>query len=292
MTQYIQLLRPLQWFKNVFVFAPVFFSNNLLKGEYFWPTLIVFASFCLISSSIYCFNDLLDVEADRLHPKKCKRPIASGAVSIRAGYITMILCFIGAFVILPLAKSVNTPYLYFIIASYWLMNIAYCLKLKQIAILDVSIIAIGFVMRVLIGGLTSDIWVSHWLVLMTFLVTLFLALTKRNDDYRIYEQTGMKPRVSITGYNKTFINEATAIVAAVTMVCYIMYTMSEEVIVRLGTRYVYLTAGWVLAGLLRYLQNMIVFGLSGSPTKSLVKDHFIQFCIAGWLISFFIIIYL
>lgn len=292
MTQYIQLLRPLQWFKNVFVFAPVFFSNNLLKGEYFWPTLIVFASFCLISSSIYCFNDLLDVEADRLHPKKCKRPIASGAVSIRAGYITMILSFIGAFVILPLAKSVNTPYLYFIIASYWLMNIAYCLKLKQIAILDVSIIAIGFVMRVLIGGLTSDIWVSHWLVLMTFLVTLFLALTKRNDDYRIYEQTGMKPRVSITGYNKTFINEATAIVAAVTMVCYIMYTMSEEVIVRLGTRYVYLTAGWVLAGLLRYLQNMIVFGLSGSPTKSLVKDHFIQFCIAGWLISFFIIIYL
>lgn len=292
MTQYIQLLRPLQWLKNVFVFAPVFFSNNLLKGEYFWPTLIVFASFCLISSSIYCFNDLQDVAADRLHPKKCKRPIASGAVSLTAGYMMMILCMAGALVLLPLAKSPNTPYLYIIAVGYWLMNIAYCLKLKQIAILDVSIIAIGFVMRVLIGGLTSDIWVSHWLVLMTFLVTLFLALTKRNDDYRIYEQTGMKPRVSITGYNKTFINEATAIVAAVTMVCYIMYTMSEEVIVRLGTRYVYLTAGWVLAGLLRYLQNMIVFGLSGSPTKSLIKDHFIQLCIAGWLISFFIIIYL
>ena len=199
---------------------------------------------------------------------------------------------IGALLLLPFAQSPNTPYLYIIVVGYWLMNIAYCLKLKQIAILDVSIIAIGFVMRVLIGGLTSDIWVSHWLVLMTFLVTLFLALTKRNDDYRIYEQTGMKPRVSITGYNKTFINEATAIVAAVTMVCYIMYTMSEEVIIRLGTRYVYLTAGWVLAGLLRYLQNMIVFGLSGSPTKSLIKDHFIQLCIAGWLISFFVIIYL
>jgi len=173
-----------------------------------------------------------------------------------------------------------------------MMNIAYCLKLKQIAILDVSIIAIGFVMRVLAGGLVVNIWVSHWLVLMTFLVTLFLALTKRNDDYRIYEQTGVRPRISITGYNKTFINEATAIVAAITMVCYIMYTMSEEVILRMGTQYVYLTSGWVLAGLLRYLQNMIVYGLSGSPTKSLVKDHFIQFCVAGWLISFFIIIYL
>lgn len=172
------------------------------------------------------------------------------------------------------------------------MNVAYCVRLKQYAILDVSIIAIGFVMRVLIGGLVTDIWISQWLVLMTFLVTLFLALTKRNDDYRLYEQTGQKPRVSISGYNKTFINEATAIVASVTLVCYIMYTMSEEVIARMGTRYVYLTSGWVLAGLLRYLQNMIVFGLSGSPTKSLVKDHFVQFCVLGWIFSFFVIIYL
>ena len=292
MIQYIQLLRPLQWLKNVFVFAPLFFSNNLLKKELFWPTLIVFISFCLISSSIYCFNDLLDIEADRQHPKKCKRPIASGAISVASGYVMMGICMIGALAMLLLAKSQNTPYLYITVVCYWLMNIAYCIKLKQIAILDVSIIAIGFVMRVLIGGLATNIWVSHWLVLMTFLITLFLALTKRNDDYRIYEQTGIKQRVSITGYNKTFINEATAIVAAVTMVCYIMYTMSEEVITRMGTRYVYLTSGWVLAGLLRYLQNMIVFGLSGSPTKSLVKDHFIQLCIVGWIVSFFIIIYL
>ena len=292
MINYIRLLRPLQWLKNVFVFAPIFFSNNLLKAEFFWPTLVMFASFCLISSSIYCFNDLKDVEADRQHPKKCKRPIASGKVSVMGGYTMMILCTIGALALIPLANSVNTPYLYLIVIGYWLMNIAYCLKLKQFAILDVSIIAIGFVMRVLIGGVVTDIWISHWLVMMTFLVTLFLAFTKRNDDYRIYEQTGTKPRVSITGYNKTFINEATAIIASVTLVCYIMYTMSPEVIHRLGTRYVYLTSGWVLAGLLRYLQNMIVFGLSGSPTKSLVKDHFVQFCILGWIISFFVIIYL
>ena len=292
MKHYIQLLRPLQWIKNGFVFAPVFFSTNLLKPEFFWPTFVVFASFCLISSSIYCFNDLQDVEADRLHPKKCKRPIASGNISVKAGYAMMLLCMAGAFTLLPLAKSVNTPYLYIIIGGYWLMNIAYCLRLKQIAILDVTIIAIGFVMRVLIGGVATNIWISHWLVLMTFLVTLFLAFTKRNDDFRLYEQTGQKPRVSITGYNKTFINEATAIIGSVTMVSYIMYTMSPEVIERMGTRYIYLTSGWVLAGLLRYLQNMIVYGLSGSPTKSLVKDHFIQICIIGWIISFFAIIYL
>ena len=289
---YIHLLRPLQWLKNGFVFAPIFFSSNLLKWEFLWPTLIVFMAFCLISSAIYCFNDLRDVESDRQHPKKRLRPIASGAVSVRSGYVMMIICTIGAFALLPLAQSVNTPYLFLVMAIYWLMNVAYCLWLKQYALIDVTIIAIGFVMRVLIGGLATDIWISHWLVLMTFLVTLFLAFTKRNDDYRIYEQTGQKARVSITGYNKTFINEATAIIASVTLVCYIMYTMSEEVITRMGTRYVYLTSGWVLAGMLRYLQNMIVFGLSGSPTKSLVKDHFIQFCIVGWIASFFVIIYL
>lgn len=292
MIEYLRLLRPLQWLKNGFVFAPIFFSSNLLKWEFFWPTFIVFASFCMISSSIYCFNDLRDVDADRLHPKKCKRPIASGAVSITGGYVMMFICTIGSLALLPLSQSPNLPYLYLIVGGYWLMNIAYCLLLKQYALIDVTIIAVGFVMRVLIGGLTTNIWISHWLVLMTFLVTLFLAFTKRNDDFRLYEQTGQKPRVSITGYNKTFINEATAIVASVTMVCYIMYTMSPEVIERMGTRYVYLTSGWVLAGLLRYLQNMIVFGLSGSPTKSLVKDHFIQFCVLGWLASFFVIIYL
>ena len=103
MIHYIQLLRPLQWLKNIFVFAPIFFSNNLLKPDYFWPTLVVFASFCMISSSIYCFNDLRDVEADRQHPKKCHRPIASGKVSVRGGYAMMLLCTIASFALIPLA---------------------------------------------------------------------------------------------------------------------------------------------------------------------------------------------
>ena len=289
---YIQLLRPQQWLKNAFVFAPIFFSNHLLEMNYQMPTFIVFASFCLISSSIYCFNDLKDAEADRQHPKKCHRPIASGKVPVKGGYAMMAICLIGAFALLPLVKSNNTPYLYLIIGGYWLMNIAYCIKMKQYAIIDISIIAIGFVMRVLIGGFAADIWVSQWLVLMTFLLALFLALTKRSDDFSIYEQTGNKPRVSITGYNKEFINEAIAIVSAITMVCYIMYTMSEEVIARMGSKYLYLTSGWVFVGLLRYMQKTIVYCESGSPTKSLVKDHFIQFCILGWLASFFVIIYL
>jgi 4-hydroxybenzoate polyprenyltransferase len=288
----IQLLRPLQWLKNLFVFAPMFFSNNLLNLDFIRPTTIVFLAFCFISSSIYCINDIYDVEADRMHPQKCKRPIASGKVSIRVGYLLAFLCLLLPFGLLFFVKGSNLPYLYLIIGCYWMMNVAYCMKLKRYAIIDVSIIAIGFVMRVLIGGLVTNIWVSHWLVLMTFLITLFLALAKRSDDFGIYEKTGIKPRVSITGYNKPFINEATAIVASVTMVSYIMYSMSDEIIRRMGSPYVYLTSGWVLLGLLRYLQNMIVFGRSGSPTNALLKDKFLIPCIIGWLLTFFIIIYL
>ena len=292
MIHYIKLLRPLQWLKNTFVFAPIFFSNHLLEMEYLLPTVIVFWAFCFISSSIYCFNDLHDVEADRQHPKKCKRPIASGAVSISGGYIMMLLCISLSFGMLFFVDSPHIVELYMIIGAYLIMNIAYCLILKQYAIIDVSIIAIGFVLRVLIGGFAADIWVSQWLVLMTFLIALFLALTKRNDDFLIYELTGNKPRVSITGYNKEFINEAISIVAAITMVCYIMYTMSEEVISRMGSKYLYLTSVWVFVGILRYIQKTIVYHESGSPTKSLVNDHFIQLCILGWILSFFAIIYL
>lgn len=292
MIQYIKLIRTSQWIKNIFVFAPLFFSNSLFVKEQTIATILTFLAFCFISSSIYCLNDLYDAEADRQHPQKCKRPIASGAVSVRNGYIMMSLCALLSFGILTFVKSPKLTYLYIIIGGYWLINIAYCLKLKQYAIIDVAIIAIGFVLRVLAGGFATDTWVSHWLVLMTFLLALLLAFTKRYDDFSIFEQTGTKPRVSITGYNKAFIHEATAIVAAVTLVCYIMYTMSEEVIARMGTHYLYLTAGWVLAGILRYLQNMIVYNQSGSPTKSLVKDRFIHLCISGWIISFFVIIYL
>lgn len=290
----IRLLRPLQWFKNAFVLAPLFFSNNLLNQELLWPTLLTFVAFCLVSSSIYCFNDIYDVEADRQHPRKCKRPIASGAVSIRTGYIVMTVCLVASLLLTLVTSHLNlvTYHLSLIIAGYWLINVAYCMKLKQYAILDVFLISMGFVLRVLVGGLAADIFVSEWLVLMTFLLALFLAFAKRKDDYRIFEQTGVMPRKSITGYNAQFIDLSVTIVATITIVCYIMYTMSDSVIERMGSRYLYLTSIWVIAGLLRHLQNMLVYQRSGSPTKALVKDHFIQLCIAGWIASFVAIIYL
>ena len=288
MRDILRLLRPLQWMKNIFAFAPLFFTGRLFQLPLLLKTAIVFAAFCMAASSVYCLNDARDVEADRKHPKKKKRPIASGAVSVTSGYAIMAtLMLLSMFI-----ASTAGVWAFLCVALYLLINVAYCLRLKQYAILDVVLIALGFVLRVLGGGLAADIWISEWLVLMTFLLTLLLALAKRNDDFRIFEQTGREPRKSITGYNHVFINEVVSIVAAVTMVCYIMYTMSPDVIQRMGTRYVYLTSVWVLAGLLRYLQNMIVYGRSGSPTKAMVKDRFLQLCVAGWIISFAVIIYL
>lgn len=291
MNAYLQLLRPHQWLKNVFVFAPVFFSYNLMKSEAIVPTLVAFASFCLISSSIYCINDAHDAEADRQHPKKCGRPVAAGRVSKGGAFMLSGFCAIGSIALLMFIHT-DTPWLpYAIVVGYWLMNMAYCFRLKHYAILDIFCIATGFVMRVLMGGIVTDIWVSQWLVLLTFLLALFLALTKRYDDYAIFERTGTLPRQSIKQYNSTFIIMSIVLVASVTLVCYIMYTMSESVMERFGTPYLYLTSIWVTAGLLRFMQNMIVYERSGSPTKTLLEDHFIHLCLVGWLVSFYIIIY-
>ena len=179
----------------------------------------------------------------------------------------------------------------FIILFYLVLNIAYCVKLKQIALVDVFIIAFGFVLRILAGSVATGIKLSQWIILMTFLLALFLAFAKRRDDVVIYEDTGVKARKNVNRYNLQFMNQAIYIIASVTMVCYIMYTVSDEVIERMNTSYLYVTSIFVLAGLIRYLQITIVDVKSCSPTKVLMNHRFIQCCIAGWIITFFLILY-
>ncbi len=279
--------------KNVFVFAPIFFSNNLLSTGYLFQTVTIFISFCLASSAVYCLNDVIDAENDRKHPVKCQRPVASGRVSVKSAYTLMAGCILLSIGLLLFSKHLYDLHsTVAIITTYLLTNIAYCLKLKQKAVADVFVIASGFVLRVLSGSTATGIEASAWLILMTFLIALFLALAKRRDDFRLFSQTGKKPRMSITGYNAEFIDLSITIVATVTLVCYIMYTLSEQVIERFGSRHVYLTSIFVLIGILRYMQNMLVYERSGSPTKTFVKDIYIQLCIAAWVFSFFAIIYL
>ena len=263
--------------------------------EYLIPSVVIFIAYSLAASGIYCFNDIYDVEADRQHPKKCKRPIASGVVSKGMGYTLMALCIISSLIIAwfyPWEVGGGSIYVSSIIVLYVLMNLAYCMKLKQLAIVDVFIIAIGFVLRLFAGGFATGIYLSHWIVLMTFLLALFLAFAKRRDDVVMYENTGVKARKNVNRYSLDFMNQAIAIVGSITMVCYIMYTVSPEVTARFNSSYVYMTVIFVLAGIIRYMQITIVDVKSGSPTKVLMKDRFIQYCVIAWVFTFLIIIYI
>ena len=286
------LIRPHQWIKNIFVFLPMFFAGHINNAEYWKESLIAFFSFCFASSSLYCLNDILDKESDRNHPVKRKRPIANGTITPRQGYSIMaITLLVAGSLLLLLNNYTSIMSTGAMILAYYILNIAYTLKLKHIALIDVFVISTGFVLRLLTGGIVTGIWLSHWIILLTFLLALFLALAKRRDDVVIYENAGIEARKNVTRYNIQFINQAIPIVASVTMVCYIMYTVSPDVIERMGTPHLYLTAIPVLLGILRYLQLTIVDAKSGSPTKIMLTDSFIHLCLIIWINSFLLLIY-
>lgn len=291
MKNLLQLIRPKQWVKNVFVLLPMFFGGSLLVGQNILAATITFLSFSFAASSIYCFNDLIDVEADRRHPAKCKRPVAAGAVTIRQAYVLMGVMILLSMLVLLLMPS-QMLQVGAIILFYWLLNLAYCARLKEYAIVDVCIVAFGFVLRLLAGGMATDTPLSRWIVLMTFLLTLFLSFAKRRDDVVRMNQTGEAPRKNTSRYNLTFINQVITFTASVTLVCYIMYTVSPEVIARFGTDQLYLTSVFVLLGLLRYIQLTVVDEQSGDPTKLLLRDRMMQAIVVFWLAAFIVIIYL
>lgn len=287
------LLRPQQWIKNLFVYMPLFFNGHVFEIDYLIPCSVAFVSFCLAASGVYCINDICDLPQDRLHPEKSKRILVSGAISVRSAYLLALTCFLCSIgVCFVLKDYAIATRLAVIILSYQAMNIAYYLKLKQIAIVDVFIISMGFVLRIIAGGMSTQIELTHWIILMTFLLALFLAIAKRRDDVIIYEKTGHKMRKNITRYNLSFINQVLSVIASITIVCYIMYVVSPEVIERFKTSYLYVTTVFVLAGIVRYLQLTTVDTSSGDPSRVVLKDTFILLCVLGWITMFLIIIYI
>ena len=284
----LKILRPHQWVKNTFIFIPLFFGGSLFDMADWTSSLVAFVAFSFAASAIYSINDIVDVEADKKHPKKCKRPIAAGLVSKRQASLLAIILAIAAF---ALPFLLNNWMLSVVIALYLAMNLCYCIRLKHYAIIDVCIVALGFVMRIVAGGVATDIVLSRWIVMMTFLLTLFLSFAKRRDDVLIMNETGMAPRKNTSRYNLTFINQAITITGGVMLVCYIMYTVSPEVIERFNSPNLYMTSFFVILGLLRYIQLTVVDERSGEPTRLVLSDRLIQLIIAGWIISFAIIIY-
>ena len=284
----IKVARPTHWIKNLFVFLPVFFGGGLLNTSEAVSAALTFLSFSLAASAIYCLND---INADRAHPVKCKRPIASGAITIPQAYGMMALSMLVSIVLMFLLPAGQTKTI-FVIVAYFLINVAYCLRLKDYAIIDVCIIASGFVLRILAGGYATGVQLSKWIVLMTFLLTLFLAFAKRRDDVLRMNTTGQAPRANTSRYNLTFINQAITITAGVMLVCYVMYTVSPEIIAQFATDKLYLTSILVILAILRYLQISFVDEKSGDPVKVALSDRATQLILLAWLLSFLVIIYL
>lgn len=287
MKDIILLIRPAHWTKNLFILIPAFFAGSIFQLDKLQDTLLGIISFSLVASSIYIFNDLLDIEADKIHPLKKERPLAAGSVSKNNAIIILSILLISGFSIAWLLH----PNFLILVACYVILNIGYSLGLKNVSIVDLFIVAIGFLIRIYCGGVLSNVNVSHWLSIMILLLSLFLVLAKRRDDLILQSNSHSIIRKSSTKYNLEFINACLTVFAAVIVVAYIMYTVSAEAVQHFESKYLYSTTLFVIAGIMRYLQITIVEQNSGSPTKILIKDKFILLTILCWIISFYLIIY-
>jgi len=283
----IHLARPHQYLKNGFVWLPLFFAGQVQHLAPLVHTFYAFIAFCLAASSIYIINDIRDAQEDKLHPVKRFRPIASGELSRFEALSFFAILFFGTAAVSSLLLP--TSFLY-VVGGYIVLNLAYSAFLKHVAIIDVVCIAMGFVLRVRAGGIAGDVAISPWIMIMTFLLAIFLALAKRKDDLLLSDD-GLGLRKSLDGYNAEFISSSMIVMASVIIVSYILYSVSPEVIEKHGTPNLYLTAFWVIVGLLRYMQITFVKQQSGSPTLILLKDYLLQAIILLWLLSLYLLIY-
>jgi decaprenyl-phosphate phosphoribosyltransferase len=283
----IKLMRINQYIKNLFIFLPIFFAMKITEVGLLVDALVAFIAFSLTASAIYILNDYLDVNEDRLHPEKKERPIASNAINKTQAIVFMFILLCLGFTLMTWLSLQAAG----ILLAYVLLNIAYSFSLKSISILDVNIISIGFVLRLFIGSVVTGIHLSKWIIIMTFLLALFIAFAKRRDDVLIFLDTGKTMRKVVDGYNLQFLDTAMSIMASVVIVSYMLYTTSSDVEIRLNNEYLYLTTIFVILGFLRYLKITFIHKNSGSPTKILNTDRFMQLIIIGWAITFTWILY-
>ena len=282
-----QLIRVEEWVKNLFVLVPAFFAGEASKIVMSPKLLMTFIAFCCGASLVYVLNDWRDAARDRLHPTKKNRPFAARKVT-QTTLVAVLSCL---FVGLMLTANQNSGWPYVLV--YLALNIAYTFGLKNISILDIGIISTGFLIRVLAGGASENIEISKWLLLLTFLLSMTLALGKRRTELLVAEESGEKGiRPALSGYNLEFVNLATGIICTSTLVCYLMYSISQPVAEKFGSDHVFVTSIFVLFGMLRYIQIIFVFERNWSPTEVLLKDLFTQVNLICWCITFFFIIYI
>lgn len=274
-------LRPQQWIKNLFIFAPLIFSRNFLNGPFLVKTVTAFAAFCLISSAHYIFNDLRDIDEDRRHPVKSKRPLASGR--LKKGPAVTALIIIGA-AGLVLAASIGRPFL-IIAIGYLVLQTAYSMWLKHVVILDVFVIAAGFLIRVVAGGLAIRVEISSWLLICTILLSLFLAMGKRRYELVLLDKDAANHRPILREYNTYLLDQMISVVTASTLLAYCLYTISAETVAKFGTRNLIFTVPFVLYGIFRYLYLIHQKAEGGTPEALIIRDKPLLADIFLWIVA-------
>ncbi len=284
---WVRLLRPEQWTKNLFVFAAIVFSHHLADAPAFARVAAAFVVFCLLSSGIYVLNDLEDLEADRSHPRKKMRPLASG--DVRAGtanaalWVLLAAGLAGSFLLGMKMLAVS--------GAYVGLMVAYTHGLKRMAILDVMAIAAGFVLRAVAGGVVIGVEVSPWLLICTFLLALFLALGKRRHELILLGENGSRHRASLSSYSPAFLDQMISVVTASALVAYALYTLSPETVKKFGTTDLVYTIPFVLFGIFRYLYVLYHRGEGGSPERVLMTDPPFIVNMAAWLGGVVFVVY-
>jgi len=283
----ILTLRPRQWTKNLILFAGLIFSQNLFNPVLFSKTLYAFLVFCLLSGAVYLVNDIIDIEKDRLHPEKKKRPLASRKLSLKVAKGTAIGLPI---ICLLLSYVLNLQFL-LVSVSYYLLMLAYSFFLKKKVILDVMTIAFGFVLRALAGAVAIQVEVSSWFLICTILLALFLGLAKRRHELRLLEGKAAAHRESLSSYSPQLLDQLIAAVTSSTILAYALYTQGAETVARFGTKNMVYTLPFVVYGIFRYLYLMYVKEHGGSPEKVLFSDKPMLANVFLYLIAASVILY-
>lgn len=282
----LRSLRPRQWAKNLFVFAGLIFSQNLLS-PLVWPALGAFLIFCGLSGAIYLLNDVADAEKDRLHPEKRRRPVASGAlprgVALVAGVVIIAVSLVLAFGLSWQFGGVA--------AVYAVLLTAYSAWLKRLVIVDVLTVAVGFVLRAIGGAVAIGVDISGWLLICTVLVALFLALGKRRHEYLTLHGDAAAHRPILAEYSEGFLDQMIAVVTASTVTAYALYTMSPETVAKFHSRLLPLTLPFVLYGVFRYLYLLYRRQLGGNPSDLFLSDRALLVNTMLWMVSLVVIIY-
>jgi 4-hydroxybenzoate polyprenyltransferase len=279
--------RPREWVKNTFLFAPLFFAQKVLQPEAVVKSGLAFVVFCLAAGGVYLINDICDREEDRNHPQKRTRPVASGALPVSLAVTAAIFLFAGS-----IAGALALGRLFALATlSYLVLNLAYSNWLKHVVIVDVFSIAAGFVLRVIAGALVIDVFMSHWLLICTLLLALFLGFSKRRHELLTLSDDGKRHRQVLAEYNPLFLDMMIAIVTSATVVSYVLYTVSEETIKRFHTDGLLFTLPFVLYGIFRYLYLIYHRKHGGDPSQTLLTDRPLLVNIALWAATCGIIIY-